>query len=101
MKYRSERSRDTEAGNERGGWPGPAAPGVAGLYELQTLSERRRRERSPDRSYWSDSSSSIAPSRPRRARLAGAFRRRGGLGDGTSPRTSSMLPELGGNIVQS
>jgi hypothetical protein len=110
LRYRSERSQDTEARNERnGGWPGLATPGVAGLYELQTLPERRRtgrdgrnrREMSPDRSYWSDSSSSIAPGRPRRARLAGAFRGRSGLGEGVTPRTSSMLPELGGDISQS
>jgi hypothetical protein len=102
MKYRRERRRDTEAGNERnGGWPGLAAPGVAGLYELQALPERRRRrEMSPDRSYWSSSSSERETRRPRRARLAGAIRGRSGLGEGVTPRTSSMLSELGGYISQ-
>ena len=110
MKYRNERNGGIEAGDERGGWPRAATPGVVGLYELQMLSDRRRtsrdgrirnerqREMSPDRSYWSSSSSEREPRRPRTARLAGAFR---GLGQGATPRTSSMLPELGGDISSS
>jgi hypothetical protein len=69
--------RDLDTGIERNGrWPRPAPPGLMGFYELETRSERRlmrknsrnksqrQRDRSPSRSYWSSSSSSIEPRRP-------------------------------------
>jgi hypothetical protein len=69
-----------------GRWPRPAPPGMMGLYELETRSERsqmsrysrdrnqKQRDRSPSRSYWSSSSISIELRPPRRATLAAAFR---------------------------